>query len=381
MMVGDHIGYGCLVLTGPNVPHNWVSDIEPGKLVRNRDMLIQFSREWADRVTGFCPELGTIRPLYEDAVYGVEFLGATALAGQRLLAQIGAAHGAERVVLFLQLMITLARDPGEPPQALAAGAHLRAGGIAAGTRRGHALCSGPLQRRYRPAVRGKALRPGTAGIFAFLQAADRSYLCPLRHPCAHLCGLLAADADLSADYRHLLRSRFQQRRHLRAAVRNGTRRSDAPSASPCDLLQTTRGRGRLLIAAKAHATRRRTCSAGPVQDNARTPGGAVSRAYGRRRPAWRRISAAVTPLLRHPCLERRPSEGGLPPRAGTRRVLLSGCRFRTSLPGAHGFSEVLMSWPDVRPGGAVPEATGTTTMAAEWTTDSHCLVGGVKDET
>src|SRR4029079_12588857 len=85
----------------------------PGKLIRNRDMLIQFSPEWADRVTGFCPELGTIRPLYEDAVYGVEFRGATAMAGQRLLAQIGATHGAERIVLFLQLMIALARNPAD----------------------------------------------------------------------------------------------------------------------------------------------------------------------------------------------------------------------------------------------------------------------------
>jgi AraC-like DNA-binding protein len=116
MMVGDHIGKfepGCLVLTGPNVPHNWVSDIEPGKLVRNRDMLIQFSSEWADRTTSLCPEFGAMRPLYDDAIYGVEFLGATALAGQRLLAQIGQAHGAERVAIFLQLMITLARNPAD----------------------------------------------------------------------------------------------------------------------------------------------------------------------------------------------------------------------------------------------------------------------------
>ncbi|MBX3567181.1 MAG: AraC family transcriptional regulator [Rhizobiaceae bacterium] len=114
MMVGDYIGDfapGCLVLAGPNVPHNWVSDIEPGKLVRDRDMLVQFSAEWADRVKGLCPELGTIGALYEDAVYGVEFSGATAAAGRRLLAQIGPAHGAERVVLFLQMMVALARDP------------------------------------------------------------------------------------------------------------------------------------------------------------------------------------------------------------------------------------------------------------------------------
>lgn len=116
MMVGDHIGEfepGCLVLTGPNVPHNWVSDIEPGKLIRNRDMLIQFSPDLADRVTGFCPELGSIRPLYEDAVYGVEFSGATAVEGRRLLAQIGTTSGAERIALFIQLMIVLARDPRE----------------------------------------------------------------------------------------------------------------------------------------------------------------------------------------------------------------------------------------------------------------------------
>lgn len=116
MMVGDHIGTfqpGCLVLTGPNVPHNWVSDIEPGKIVRNRDMLVQFTPDWAERVVNLCPELAGIRPLYDDAVYGVEFSGATALAGQRLLAQIGAAQGAERILLFLQLMVTLARNPAE----------------------------------------------------------------------------------------------------------------------------------------------------------------------------------------------------------------------------------------------------------------------------
>lgn len=116
MMVGDHIGEfepGCLVLTGPNVPHNWVSDIEPGTLVRNRDMLIQFTAEWANRVAGFCPELGSIRALFEDAVYGVKFHGATAAAGRRLLAQMGAANGAERVLMFLQIMIALSRDPSE----------------------------------------------------------------------------------------------------------------------------------------------------------------------------------------------------------------------------------------------------------------------------
>lgn len=116
MMVGDYLGDfapGNLVLTGPNVPHNWVSNIPPGELVRDRDMLVQFTPDFADRVAGFCPELAAVRALFEDAVYGVEFFGATAEAGRALLAEIGTTRGAERVLLFLRMMERLARDPAD----------------------------------------------------------------------------------------------------------------------------------------------------------------------------------------------------------------------------------------------------------------------------
>ena len=116
MMVGDHMGEfapGCLVLTGPNVPHNWVSTLEPGEVLHGRDMLVQFTQDWVDRLNGMCPEFGGLRTLFEEAAYGLEFTGATARAGQALLSGIGAAQGAERVILFLRLMERLARDPGE----------------------------------------------------------------------------------------------------------------------------------------------------------------------------------------------------------------------------------------------------------------------------
>ena len=116
MMVGDYLGDfapGSLILTGPNVPHNWVSNIPPGEVVRNRDMLIQFTPDFAEKVAAFCPELAEIRALYDDAAFGVEFLGATAMAGRKLLADIGAAHGAERIILFLRLMDVLSRNPRE----------------------------------------------------------------------------------------------------------------------------------------------------------------------------------------------------------------------------------------------------------------------------
>jgi AraC-like DNA-binding protein len=116
MMVGDYLGEfepGNLILTGPNVPHNWVSNIPPGELVRGRDMIVQFTPDFAEKVTGFCPELSAVRELFDDAAFGVEFSGATAIAGRRHLAEIGPAKGAERVVLFLRLMDALSRNPAE----------------------------------------------------------------------------------------------------------------------------------------------------------------------------------------------------------------------------------------------------------------------------
>jgi AraC-like DNA-binding protein len=116
MMVGDYIGAfepGCLVLTGPNLPHNWVSDIAPGERVVDRDMLVQFTPEFADKLVDLSPELGDLETLFSDAVYGVEFVGLTAEAGRRFLSQIGFARGSQRLLLFLELMATLSRNPAD----------------------------------------------------------------------------------------------------------------------------------------------------------------------------------------------------------------------------------------------------------------------------
>ena len=98
MMVGDYLGDfdpGSLIMTGLNVPHKWVRNIPPGEVVRNRDNLVPFTPDFAQKVAGFCPEMRGVRALFEDAAYGVEFLGATSEIGRRMLADIGEARGAD----------------------------------------------------------------------------------------------------------------------------------------------------------------------------------------------------------------------------------------------------------------------------------------------
>lgn len=116
MMIGDYVGPfepGSLILTGPNVPHNWVSDIGAHERIKDRDVLIQFGDELAESVSHLCPEFANIEALLEESACGVEFLGMTAHACRRLLLGIGNATGAQRMLMFIELLVTLSRNPAE----------------------------------------------------------------------------------------------------------------------------------------------------------------------------------------------------------------------------------------------------------------------------
>jgi AraC-like DNA-binding protein len=115
MMIGDYIGpfeAGCLILTGPNLPHNWVSDLGTRKRIEERDMLVQFSPDFARSLPGFA-ELSNVRALLQESLYGVVFRGNAREQGARLLCEIGKATGVHRLTLFLELMDTLSRVKSE----------------------------------------------------------------------------------------------------------------------------------------------------------------------------------------------------------------------------------------------------------------------------
>jgi AraC-like DNA-binding protein len=110
VFVGDYIGQfgpGHLVLTGPRVPHNWVSLDTPPEGVKLRDMVIQFEHAPLAQMAGVIPEMKAVMPLLTRASYGIEFFGISDLARERFT-RIRDSSGLPRFIEFLTLMGELA---------------------------------------------------------------------------------------------------------------------------------------------------------------------------------------------------------------------------------------------------------------------------------
>ena len=109
VFVGDWIGPfqpGHLVLTGPRLPHNWLSLDTPDGGVPLRDLVIQFDHEPLMQSTALIPELADLGPLLERARHGIEFFGMGERTEQHWY-QIKKTTGLRRLTAFFDLMCDL----------------------------------------------------------------------------------------------------------------------------------------------------------------------------------------------------------------------------------------------------------------------------------
>jgi AraC-like DNA-binding protein len=123
--VGDFIGAfepGNLVLTGPNLPHNWISDVPDGQPVPLRCRIIQFSEEFIGQAIATFPELSAMSPLLNLSRRGVLFSQGTSKEIQPLFVQITHTQGVQRIGLFMAIMDALSREA--QPRALASESYL-----------------------------------------------------------------------------------------------------------------------------------------------------------------------------------------------------------------------------------------------------------------
>lgn len=108
--VGDFIGSfkpGNLVLAGPNLPHNWVSDTSPDENVALRSRVVQFTEAFAADAIDLMPELAPLRTLLERSRRGLLFGAATSERVAPLLERLNHAPGIHRIALFWDVICAL----------------------------------------------------------------------------------------------------------------------------------------------------------------------------------------------------------------------------------------------------------------------------------
>lgn len=111
VFVGDWIGQfqpGQLVLTGPRLPHNWISMDLPEGGVAERDLVIQFPHAPIAAGSQLIPELRQALPLLERARHGIEFFGLHAQAREHWQ-RIKARQGLARFAAFCEFISDLLR--------------------------------------------------------------------------------------------------------------------------------------------------------------------------------------------------------------------------------------------------------------------------------
>ncbi|ABC28166.1 AraC family transcriptional regulator [Hahella aquimaris] len=114
VFIGDYVGLfgpGQLILTGPRLPHNWISKNDPESEVELRDMLLHFNHDTIEQGIKVIPELSQLLPMLERARSGIEFIGVDLDEVRSRFAEIRDATGLARIVLFFDFMNELAAWP------------------------------------------------------------------------------------------------------------------------------------------------------------------------------------------------------------------------------------------------------------------------------
>lgn len=112
--VGDQTGPfvpGQLYMVGPNVPHNWISEVPGNTPVPERCIVLQFSHKSMLGGMEAFPELGQIERLLKDAQRGIQFSAATSAKAEPLMRDLLHATGFKRVFKFLSLLELLTTAP------------------------------------------------------------------------------------------------------------------------------------------------------------------------------------------------------------------------------------------------------------------------------
>ncbi len=118
--IGDFVGRfdpGQLIMTGPNLPQNWISEIEPEEIVPTRSLVIQFPEAFIEEASACMSEMEPVRSLLERSHRGILFDDDTSNRVRPLIERLIEAQGLTRLALFWEILDLLVKAPS--PEVLA----------------------------------------------------------------------------------------------------------------------------------------------------------------------------------------------------------------------------------------------------------------------
>ncbi|NHA69962.1 AraC family transcriptional regulator [Phycicoccus sp. CMS6Z-2] len=121
-IAGDHVGTfqpGHVSIMGPNLPHDWVSDLPAGQVAVDRDAVVQFSDEWIRSCMELIPELHEIDEVLAQSTRGLVFSGATAWRAAEAILEVTRTQGAAQMAAFFRLLALFAQSPKEEREVVA----------------------------------------------------------------------------------------------------------------------------------------------------------------------------------------------------------------------------------------------------------------------
>jgi AraC-like DNA-binding protein len=112
VFVGDYIGTftpGNLMMVGPNLPHNWLSDVALDVVVPQRCIVLQFGTGFIEGCASLFPSLN-LALLIEQSQRGLDFASATSAVVAPLMHAMLDGDSLSRPALFMQILECLLRD-------------------------------------------------------------------------------------------------------------------------------------------------------------------------------------------------------------------------------------------------------------------------------
>ena len=113
ILVGDYIGEfqpGELTVVGSNLPHDWVTQVPMGEVIKGRDILLQFLPEKFVDASAAFPELHRCEDFFKRAGRGLSFRGQTRDKAVAMIEAMGERTGLAKLGAFLELLSLLSES-------------------------------------------------------------------------------------------------------------------------------------------------------------------------------------------------------------------------------------------------------------------------------